>query len=106
MALLPRPLHTAKFDQRLPPRLCRRHPRGPIRQGRLLHVKPEFLFKFTQSAALPESLPNQKAPAREPFPHHVVTSRFRPSTNAIAADSRSQLSSSVSNCFLPAAVSA
>jgi hypothetical protein len=69
-------------------------------------MKPEFLIEFALSPALRESLPNQKAPVGEEFPHHAVASALRPSTNAIAADSRSQLSNSVSNCFLPAAVNA
>jgi len=106
MALFARPLHAAKFNPRLTPRLLRRHPRGYLRRSRLLQMKPEFLVEFALSPALRESLPSQKAPIGEEFLHHAVASALRPSTNATAADSRSQLSSSVSNCFLPAAVSA
>ena len=46
VALLPRPLHAAKFDQRLPPRLLCRHARGPIRRDRLLHMKPQLLIQI------------------------------------------------------------
>ena len=73
IALLPRPLHAAKFDQRMPARLRRRHPRGYLRRNRLLHMKPEF---FVQLALRPPQ--NQKLQPRPEFPHHACTSGSKP----------------------------
>ena len=103
VALLPHPLHAAKFNQRLPPRFHGRHAGGQLRLGRMLHMKPDLFVQFALSTALQPALAKKKPEPGQPCPHHADASW--PNTRPMADESRLQLSNSVSSCFLPAAVS-
>ena len=97
--LLSRSLHSAKLDHCLSACL------GSIESCRLFHgyrllkMKPEFFVQFVRLLAK-----NKEPKPSQRFRNHDEASAARPRTIAIADESRSQLASSVSSCFLPAAV--
>ena len=99
-AFFARRLHAAKLDQCLSPRLRCGHTLCNLRRNRLLQVKPQLLVKFAPLLA-----EQQKPDARQQLTNHRGTSTVRPRTSPIAADSRSHVSSSLSSCLRPAAVS-
>ena len=72
----------------------------------LLKMKPDLFVQLAPPLLGRQTPGKKKSQPAQPFPHHDPTPGIGPRTSPIADVSRSHVSSSVSNCFLPAGVSA
>jgi hypothetical protein len=96
LALFPRGLDPAKFNQRLTARFGWVHSSGYSGSDCLFEMKLDLFIEFAAPFAK-----NQEAKPRQEFRDHEGVSVARPRTDAIAKDKRSQVANSVASCFLP-----